>query len=318
MFLPLPVPDKADGAPRRTGIEIELGGLDEDTVAAGVDRPSGRTAQHRRGARGRVDRHAAGRVQVYLDTAYRDVAEGPLAEAGLDLARQVVPVEIVTDPLLEDQLPALQKVLDALRGKGATGSRDGLLLGYGIHLNPEVACETLEAILPVLRAYALAEDLLRSEGRVDPSRRLLPFIDAYPRRFVDRLMEEDPADLTELIAMYLDETPTRNRGLDMLPLFTHLAPEQVRTVMGEGKATSARPTYHYRLPDCRIDEPDWSLATEWNRWVMVERLAAAPEVLETLQRDWLDHRAAWTTVRPDWAARVAEVLDRHGLTEGVE
>lgn len=317
MFLPLPVPSKSDGSPRCTGIEIELGGLTEDEVAETLRAHLGGDLSRGDGREITLGDTRLGGFKAYLDTAYRDLAEGPLAEAGLDLARQVVPVEIVTDPLLEGQLPALQEVLDALRDKGATGSRDGLLLGYGIHLNPEVAGETLEAILPVLRAYALAEDLLRSEGRVDPSRRLLPFIDAYPRRFVDRLMEEEPADLTALIALYLDETPTRNRGLDMLPLFTHLAPEQVRAVMGEGKATSARPTYHYRLPDCRIDEADWSLATEWNRWVMIERLAAAPEILETLRRDWLDHRGAWTSVKADWAARVADVLDRTGLSEGV-
>lgn len=36
----------------------------------------------------------------------------------------------------------------------------------------------------------------------------------------------------------------------------------------------ARPAYHYRLPNCLIDEPDWRLAREWNTWVAVERLAA--------------------------------------------
>ncbi len=317
MFLSLPVPTKRDGSQRRTGVEIELGGLTEKAVADIVHARLGGNLDHREGREIVLSDTRLGGFKLYLDTAYRDIAEGPLAEVGLDLARQVVPVEIVTDPLTQDQLPELHKVLEALREQGATGSRDGLLLGYGIHLNPEVSDETLEAILPVLRAYALVEDLLRGEGRVDPSRRLLPFIDAYPRRFVDRLMEEDPADLAALIALYLEETPTRNRGLDMLPLFTHLAPDQVRAVMGEGKATSARPTYHYRLPDCRIDEPGWSLATEWNRWVMVERLAAASEPLEDMRRDWLEHRAAWTTVKPDWAARVAENLDRFGLSEGV-
>ena len=42
---------------------------------------------------------------------------------------------------------------------------------------------------------------------------------------------------------------------------------------------SARPTFHYRLPNCRVDEPDWRIAHEWNAWVTVEALAADEDAL---------------------------------------
>src|SRR3546814_9457337 len=35
----------------------------------------------------------------------------------------------------------------------------------------------------------------------------------------------------------------------------------------------ARPTFHYRLPNARLADPQWSIVREWNLWVRVERLA---------------------------------------------
>jgi hypothetical protein len=35
-----------------------------------------------------------------------------------------------------------------------------------------------------------------------------------------------------------------------------------------------------------VDEPQWTLAAEWNRWVEVERLASDPQRLATMSRDY--------------------------------
>ena len=69
----------------------------------------------------------------------------------------------------------------------------------------------------------------------------------------------------------------------------------------DGHLVSARPTYHYRLPNCQVDEPRWTIAGEWNRWVLVERLAAVPEAVEELGHAYLQlapsamnmHRRYW-------------------------
>jgi hypothetical protein len=50
----------------------------------------------------------------------------------------------------------------------------------------------------------------------------------------------------------------------------------------------ARPTFHYRLPDCKIDDPDWALKATWNDWVEVERLAADDERLQRCCSDYLE------------------------------
>jgi hypothetical protein len=57
-----------------------------------------------------------------------------------------------------------------------------------------------------------------------------------------------------------------------------------------------RPAFHYRLPNCMVDEPHWTVAREWNTWVAVERLAADAGRLEELSREYL--RADDRSVRP--------------------
>jgi hypothetical protein len=84
-----------------------------------------------------------------------------------------------------------------------------------------------------------------------------------------------------LIDDYLDASPSRNRELDMLPLFAHLDHDRVRARLPYEKI-SARPTFHYRLPDSRVDDPAWTIAADWNRWVEVERLACDPARLVRL------------------------------------
>lgn len=86
---------------------------------------------------------------------------------------------------------------------------------------------------------------------------------------------------------YLAHNPTRNRPLDMLPLLAHLDSRRVLHAAEDKHLVKARPAFHYRLPNCMIDEPAWTLAQEWNRWVAVERLAADPEKLASMSRDYL-------------------------------
>ncbi|NBD29580.1 MAG: hypothetical protein GVY31_06020 [Alphaproteobacteria bacterium] len=307
-FKPLPL-----GADRRAGIEIEFGGLTEaqaariarDLLGGEIDQ----TDDHDL----RLSGSALGDLKIYLDTALRDRIDGPLAEIGLDLSRAVVPVEIVTPPLDFDQLPDVDRLCAALRAAGAIGTRDGILLGFGLHLNPEIPGETVDDLLPTLTAYALLEDRLRFDGGMDVSRRLLPFSDPFPRAFVDALAAAEGWRMTDLFDAHLSHNPTRNRGLDVLPILAELDSGRVERALDGLGAVSARPAWHYRLPDCRIDEADWSVSQEWNRWALVELVAADGKILDGLKAAWRDHRAALTTLRPDWRAEVDDRLNRAGL-----
>lgn len=309
-FLPLPMARTAEGRERRTGVEIEFGGIDEARAAEVVVAVLG----GRRVASGpysaRVEGTRIGTLRIELDTAFREDEASGLKAAVLDLSRRVVPVEIVTDPLPPGSLARLEDLRAALCDAGAIGSRGGALLGFGLHLNPEVAARTAAAVVPILRAYALTEDWLRRQPALDPSRRLLPFVDPYPRRFVDRLAAEGGSwDLDRLAEVYLEETPSRNRGLDLLPLLRDLDAERVERALGPRAASvGARPAFHYRLPDSRVDEPDWRIAHEWNRWRLVEVVAADDALLARLAADWLRHRGRVTTTIADWRRHVDEVL----------
>ena len=84
---------------------------------------------------------------------------------------------------------------------------------------------------------------------------------------------------------------------------------RVTAALGDdAAAVKARPTWHYRLPDCRIDEDDWSLAQVWNRWRLVECVAADPALLDRLSAAWRDHRSQTLAGRSAWAERVGAIL----------
>ncbi len=304
-FWPLPWPDRIDGAPRRTGVEIEFAGLSMRDAAEIVHSLWGGDISSSADDL-KVAGTCVGDVIVERDTALTaEGIEGLLRSALGDL----VPIEVVTPPLHPDTLPETDRLVLMLRQAGARGTRDSIAFGFGVHLNPEVVDTTADAILPTVRAYGLLEDWLRSADPIDPSRRLLPFVGPWPRGFVDLLASEAAEwALDDLTRSYLAQTPTRNRGLDLLPLLEYLAPESVRKALPEGQAKGGRPTWHYRLPGARIDEPDWTIAYEWNRWCIVERVAARAGLLDELSRGWQEHRAALTTLRGDWARHVEELL----------
>jgi hypothetical protein len=301
-FWPLPRPRRLDGAERATGVEIEFAGLDVAGAGAVVAREWGGRVRPT-GARDLVVEDTRfGDVEVELDTA---LGTDPAERLVTDILGELIPVEIVTPPLTPADLPQVDALIAALRAAGARGTRDALAFGFGLHLNPEVAADDAAFILPVVRAYALMEDWLRAVDPIDLARQILPFVLPWPQALIDRLAAEGAGwSIDELIAHYLLLSPTRNRGLDLLPLFEHLRPGRVSAALGSGKVKGPRPTFHYRLPEARVDEADWTLAYEWNRWCLVERVAARPGLLADLAEAWGEHRASLTTLRADWADEV--------------
>lgn len=309
LFWPLPKPQKGSAQTRRTGIEIEFTNLTETETAEIVQKLWGGQIEKTSAHDISVTDTALGDVRIELDVFLRDRTGSIIADKLLQWSRAVVPVEIVTAPLHECDLPRVEALIDALVEAGAEGSQDGVFYGFGVHLNAEVSGETAADIIPVVRAFALMEDWLRTIDPVDPSRRLLPFVDPWPRRLIDALAVDGPSwGLDDLARSYADLTPTRNRGLDLLPLLEHLRPEIMAGTMDADKLQGGRPTYHYRLPEARLGAVDWSLAYEWNRWILVERVAASPALLNELAERWVDHRGALTSLRSDWAKTVNDVL----------
>ena len=84
--------------------------------------------------------------------------------------------------------------------------------------------------------------------------------------------------MAQLITDYITFNPTRNKALDMLPLFKFIDEGCIEN-LDDKALINARPTLHYRLPNCEIDNPNWSLTESWMRWCQVELLANSPKTL---------------------------------------
>jgi hypothetical protein len=305
-LLELVHPAGVAGARRKVGIEIELGDLDEGRVAEIAARLLGGRVKAGDDHRTRLEGSALGDLEIYLDSAYRAAIEDDLPAPLRALAEDVIPVEIVTPPIDPADIAKLDRLCAALREAGAVGTTDGVLLGFGVHLNVETTGAEVADLLPVLTAFALVEDVLREDG-MDRSRKVLPFTRPYPRDMVRALCSAAFADTGALMQFYLAHAPSRNHGLDMLPILAEIDPDRVADAV-QDDAVSARPAWHYRMPDSRIGDPDWSVGAEWNRWVRIERIAARPDLLERLRRAWLDHDAGAFASRAGWAKTCREVL----------
>ena len=292
----------ADGNTRRVGVELEMSGLTLDEIAALVAAffqleavPDGRYERVLQGdAAGdwvveldyeRLKR--MGRKQRADETMADDIGrtvEDVLAWA----AEALVPVEIISPPLPLDRLPEVEALIVQLREAGAKGSSHSPINVFSLQLNPELPAHDACLITACLRSFVCLHDWLYQRADIDLTRRMTSYVDPYPHDYVMMLLDADYApDLATLIDDYLRHNPTRNRELDMLPLFAHLDPQRVRAVVDDERI-KARPTFHYRLPDCDIDNPDWGLHVAWNDWVEVEHLAADTKRLQACCQAYLE------------------------------
>lgn len=199
-----------------------------------------------------------------------------------DMVTGLVPTEIVCPPVPWDELDELDKLFQALRDKGAKGTDASLLYGFGLHLNPEIERRDVEYLLAMLRAYLLLANWLRDEIKVDITREVLPHANPFPKEYALKLLDFDyQPDMDTFIDDYLKYNPTRNRELDLLPLFAYLRPDHPHKLLHNAQLTKPRPTFHYRLPNAQLSQPGWGSVVEWNRWAEVENLAVNTSALKS-------------------------------------
>lgn len=280
-----------DGAVRRAGLEIELAGAKPDAVADIVARLFDGRAHRENPHVWSIEGTRFGRFRVELDArflterAYIPIFERAGIEAGSPvssaleeivsgIAHLVVPCEIVCPPIPFDRLHELTALEEMLRWAGAEGSDASVLNALGLQINVELEDENATTILAYLRAFIERYRWLLDE--IDPglTRRMTSYASPFPREYESLVL--DPSygpSLDRFIDDYLDANPTRNRALDLLPMFAHLDEGRVLARAEEPLLIKPRPALHYRLPSCRLDDRSWSIALEWNRWLQVERRA---------------------------------------------
>jgi hypothetical protein len=225
-----------------------------------------------------------------------------------DLSETVVPYEISTSPLALDDLDVIETIKEALRKHGALGTMADPLYAFGFHINPEAARITVGDILKTLRAFFILYDYLVEIIKPDMTRRITPYIDPFESDYIEMVLDPgyDPT-MPKLIDDYMEYNPTRNRALDLLPLFAWIDVDRVMAKM-EGEKISARPTYHYRLPNSRVDEPQWCTCDAWNSWVLVERLAADEKALREFGTACLEYVSSPLSFfqKDEWIERVRQ------------
>lgn len=293
----------ADGQMRRVGVELEMSGCTLDEIATCVADflglgvvSSGRYERRLEGDPAgdwvveldfdllkRLGREARG-GESFVDELGRS-AEDALAWA----AKAVVPVEVVGPPLPLNRLEEVERLIVGLRAAGAKGTSDRLVNAFSMQFNPELPSLEARPITACLKAFLCLYDWLFARADIDISRRVTSYVDPFPVDYARKVVDTRYwPDLPTLIDDYLADNATRNRALDMLPLFMHLDAARVRRVTDDA-LIKARPTFHYRLPDCDIHKPDWGLYLAWNDWVEVERLAADEHRLQGCCAAYLDH-----------------------------
>lgn len=246
----------------------------------------------------RADREPEADASTFgIGEAAKGAAQAVLRQIG----KAILPLEIGTPPIPATHLNELTKLERALRKRHAKGTKANPFFAFALHFNPEaVDASNPNCLINTLRSFMLLYEWLFREGHIDWTRRLLPFFDPFPQSYVRRVLDPDYApDMAGFIHDYLAANPTRNRPLDMLPILTHNDPDLKNRPELEGQKVKPRPTFHYRLPNSLLDDPDWSIAREWNQWVLVERMADNADWLNELSRTYLDWENSLTNYLND-------------------
>lgn len=320
-----PIINNQDGQERSVGFEFEFTGVEMNDAAEMICELYGGKVEQISGYEYKVKDTEFGEFSLELDASlflnkkYEKVLKTvgldvnklknkeKLEEALRDMASTVVPFEIITPPIGFSDLKRLNELVDRLREWKAKGTGDSFFYAFGLHLNPEVPELSADSLLRHLKAYVMLDGWIRKDADVNISRKLTPYINEYEMDYIRFILREDyqPA-LKELIRDYFTFKNSRNRPLDMLPVFMFMEKEFTSGLMKE-ELTSARPTFHYRLPNCSLGDESWSLAAEWNRWVLVEKLADDEQSLSQYSRAFLnmDDKSVFS-MKKKWV----ELMDR--------
>ena len=314
----VPRPYTVNGDWRRVGVELEFTGLPLAEVTQLVGDWANRPAVMDTAAEGHVDL-PWGRLRTEIDWLYlKIVAEeqkiAPDTPAWLELLSQIaaniviVPTEIVCPPIPLEEVSQLERLIHVLRAAGALGTGHSPLAAYGVHLNPELPSTQPDVIARYIQAFGLLQWWLVKACNLDFTRRISPYVDLYPEAYVLLTLQyDDNTSIAHMRQDYLEYNATRNRALDLWPLFAHFDNHWVQRQLNDD-LIKARPTFHYRLPNCEIDRADWNLWQCWRTWQVVERLAAQPQKLTLLAEEFVlaqrplrgAHKNNWVEFLEQW------------------
>ena len=316
---------KADGTARQVGVEFELQGIPVDMLARLTALTLGGDVEIVSEAEYLVHVPDQGDYRVEVDYALLKRMSKAKHDAEVDeqsavdtvvlnalgaASSMIVPCEVVTPPLpIETFGRSLQQLTDAIRESGGKGTGQSMFYAFGLHLNVEPPDLEVDTIAAHMKAFACLFDWIVWQGDVDWARRVTPYINRFPAEYDLLLTDPDYwPDWDTLIVDYLAANASRNRALDMLPLLSEISPTAIRIAVNDDRV-KARPAFHYRLANCEIDDPSWSIAEPWKRWLQIEQLAADRDALnECCEQYRSDRERLLHRVDNEWRETVQQWL----------
>jgi hypothetical protein len=321
------------GAQRRAGFEFEFGNLPIVDTAKALQKSLGGELDMKSPFEAVLHDSLLGKLKIERDAnilksrRYHSLLEslgvkfspGSIAhdiETNIDNAsRGLIPCEVVTEPIPFEDLDKLDTLIDTLNTLGAEGTQDSLIYAFGLHINPSIPDNSSATLTRYIQAFLLLYTWIIDSSEIDLTRRFLTkYIDPFPEAYMELALDKSYSpDRSTLVDDYLKHNPTRNRALDMLPILFELDEDRVLAGIKEDerKLVKGRPAFHYRLPDCKVNEAGWSAAGAWNRWVYVETLAADAELLQELIEAWRDSSATFSIApKWSWATRLTTILSQ--------
>lgn len=316
---------------RSIGFEIEYAGLSLDVVAEAIIHLFNGEIKKNTSAVYKVKDSDLGNFTLELDALplqklaenneeYKksdqigDKIQYQLGNSFGKIGAEVAPYEIVCPPVKLSKIAELEKLCSKLRELGAEGTKSSFRYAFGLHINPEAKSLKADYILRHMQSFLLLASWLKEEHDVNISRRLTKFIDPFPTSYYELILNPDyDPDLNRLIRDYHKHNPSRNRALDMLPLFSFINETLVRELYGDEEKINKRPTFHYRLPNCEIDQKEWSLSKEWQRWLMVEKIAEDNNLLNDLIKKWKKYQEKLIATDLGWTHELKEWMEKSFL-----
>jgi hypothetical protein len=311
----------ASGELRRVGVELEFSDIDPEAIARSVQEVCGGDVRRKSMFEFEIADTDVGDFVIELDATLMKKA-GTIIEDGVlkplgdsleslttDListaAEQLVPWELVSPPVPLDKLDLIYDIVADLRANNAKGTKDQLRYAFGTHLNPELPGLDADTIVAFFKAYLCLYEWICREEKIDFSRKVTPYINHFEKDYVIKVVDPDYwPDLDNFIDDYLTDNPTRKRSLDLLPLFCHLDEARLRAVVDDPRV-KPRPTFHYRLPNCEIGNPDWNIDVPWGHWLEIEKLAFDREKLDAIGAAYSEHQQALLKfIEQDWPSQV--------------
>jgi hypothetical protein len=241
-------------------------------------------------------------------------------EQGIDsLSSFLIPCEIVTKPLSFKEFPKLHEIVKILNSLRAKGTQDSIFYAFGLHMNSSVPDLDIKTLVTFMQSFLLLIDWIIDDSKIDFSRRFFTsFIDPFPDSYVEKILDPEYDSTVEtFINDYLEFNPSRNRALDLLPVLYEIDKDRVLAgvIPEERSLVNGRPAFHYRLPDCRLGDMEWSVADEWNRWWYVETIASDNELRTNLIELWDENKKRFFMTRKEhWIDAVKDFLNRHITT----